>query len=129
MDYKPKTKKPKAIWMRAFPKQAKALRPENTKAGGVKARSQSETVRMDVYRPIAELFKLQNPLCDACQQMPHNKVLTRPITPNWTDDVHHKHGRSGLLLFDVRYFLAVCRWCHEWIHNNPAEAKKLGLIK
>jgi hypothetical protein len=35
-------------------------------------------------------------------------------------------GRSGELLMDSRFFVAVCRNCHEWIENHPVEAKELG---
>lgn len=42
-------------------------------------------------------------------------------------DIHHKCGRTGDLLFDMDYFLAVCRPCHNWIEENPKEAKKRGL--
>ena len=42
-------------------------------------------------------------------------------------EVHHKKGRIGSLLIDTNFFLAVCRNCHDYIENNPSEAKDLGL--
>lgn len=33
--------------------------------------------------------------------------------------IHHKKGRIGELLFDKKYFLAVCQNCHNYIENNP----------
>lgn len=42
-------------------------------------------------------------------------------------EVHHKKGRIGSLLTDTAYFLAVCRYCHDWIENNPIKAKQLNL--
>ncbi len=110
----------KAIWTKAFPKQAKALRPER-RGQGVKAQSGSQKARSDVYRAIADAYRLAHPLCEACNNGP--KVPQR-----WTDDIHHKRGRIGLLLFDVRYFMAVCRRCHDFIHQHPKEAKALGLL-
>ncbi len=42
-------------------------------------------------------------------------------------DIHHKAGKTGDLLFDDQYFLAVCRTCHFWIEEHPKDAKKRGL--
>jgi hypothetical protein len=49
-----------------------------------------------------------------------------PGTPS--QDVHHKRGRIGRLLCEVNHWLPVCRGCHDWIHKNIEEARKLGLI-
>jgi len=43
-------------------------------------------------------------------------------------DIHHQQGR-GANLSNVGTFLAVCRSCHRFIEDNPAEAFKLGLSK
>lgn len=40
-------------------------------------------------------------------------------------DVHHKRGR-GTYLLDISTWLPVCRNCHNWIENNPKDAKELG---
>lgn len=40
--------------------------------------------------------------------------------------IHHKKGRLGELLFDKRYFLAVCQNCHSYIENNPEFAISHG---
>jgi len=42
-------------------------------------------------------------------------------------DIHHKEGREGDLLLDESKWLSVCRNCHDWIENNPEEAKELDL--
>lgn len=41
-------------------------------------------------------------------------------------DIHHKRGKIGDLLVDTRYFLPVCRACHNFLHDNPKIAKELG---
>ena len=41
-------------------------------------------------------------------------------------DIHHKAGRVGDLLTDERYFLAVCRKCHNHVEEHPAWAKEKG---
>lgn len=61
------------------------------------------------------LFKRAHSNCQVCK-------LRR------TDDVHHKYGRAGRLLLDERYWIAVCRQCHNWIGKFPAFARELGLI-
>lgn len=43
-----------------------------------------------------------------------------------SEDVHHKKGRVGKLLYDERYFLAVCRDHHREIEINPVSAKENG---
>lgn len=45
-------------------------------------------------------------------------------------DVHELLRRSaGGSITDESNCIAVCRVCHEWIHANPAAARKLGLLK
>lgn len=55
-----------------------------------------------------------------------NKIC--PITKEPATEVHHKKGRCGALLTDVRFFLAVSRRGHVWIETHPAEAEKLGYV-
>ncbi len=43
-------------------------------------------------------------------------------------DIHHTRGRAGSLLTDRRYVIAVCRACHNWIGEHPAEARRKGWI-
>ena len=43
-------------------------------------------------------------------------------------DIHHLFGRRGELLYDKTKFLAVCRDCHNEIHNNPAWAIHNGYL-
>jgi hypothetical protein len=43
----------------------------------------------------------------------------------YATEIHHKSGRGEYML-DQSTYMAVCRNCHNWIENNPAEAKRLG---
>lgn len=43
-------------------------------------------------------------------------------------DVHHQNGRNGRRLLDEAYWLAVCREHHQWIHDNPKEARQRGWL-
>ena len=126
--FTPKPKHPKAPWTRikteGFEAQQAHLRPEGGKAGGIKARSVPEEVRMAIYRPIAELYKREKHLCQTCRII-NNKTKWVQLT----EDIHHVQGRAGLLLFDIRHWLAVCRSCHDFIHANPKRAHELGLLE
>jgi hypothetical protein len=42
-------------------------------------------------------------------------------------DLHHVKGR-GQFFLDESTWLAVCRVHHDWIHQNPAEARKQWLL-
>ncbi len=48
--------------------------------------------------------------------------------PHPCDDVHHTRGKIGALLMDERFWLPVCRTCHNWIGNNIAQARSWGLL-
>ena len=94
---------------------------------------------MAVYRPIAELYKQAHPLCECCPLIipwrsamewqngfsAHSHGSDSDRQP--TQDIHHVRGREGLLLFDVRYYKAACRKCHDWVKDHPKEAQQLGL--
>lgn len=43
-------------------------------------------------------------------------------------DIHHRKGRTGTRLNDTQYFIAVCRDCHNQIHDNPKWAYETGLL-
>jgi hypothetical protein len=43
-------------------------------------------------------------------------------------EIHHKEKR-GKNLCNIETFLAVSRPAHNWIHNNPSEARKCGYLK
>ena len=66
--------------------------------------------------------------------------LRCPITKEKATDIHHVMKRIGYadewarinnipLLLDTRYWLAVSREGHRWIHDNSIEAKELGYLK
>lgn len=44
-------------------------------------------------------------------------------------DVHEPHTRArGGSITDPDNMVAVCRSCHDWIHNNSVEATEIGLL-
>lgn len=116
-------KQPKATWVGAFPKQQAALHPERTETGGVKAQSGSEKQRMAVYHAIRDVWLATKPGCEAMILNCCDKANTKANL-----EAHHTRGRSGLLLFDLRYWKAVCPRCHSWIHSNEDDARVFGLL-
>lgn len=45
---------------------------------------------------------------------------------NQATTVHHKAGRRGKMLCDIRYWLACCMDCHTMIENHPEFAYEKG---
>ncbi len=43
-------------------------------------------------------------------------------------EIHHRKGRVGPLLMDETYWMAVCRYAHRQIHENPKIAKEKGYL-
>ena len=61
--------------------------------------------------------------------LPENQIC--PITKQQTTDVHHTYcGKDKAKYYlDVSTWLAVSRDGHNWIHDNPKEARELGFLK
>lgn len=69
------------------------------------------------YQRLRKIYLENHPTC---------KAQLGNCTGN-SGEIHHQKGRIEQLLTDVRYFLPVCRNCHDWIEMNSAKAKELGL--
>lgn len=67
------------------------------------------------YSKLRKVFFDKHPMCQA---KIHNCSLK-------STDVHHMKGR-GKYHLDTSTWLSVCRSCHNWIENNPEDAKDLG---
>jgi 5-methylcytosine-specific restriction endonuclease McrA len=69
--------------------------------------SKKRAEALKVYRVNKASYLLANPFCQVCET---EKAI----------DIHHKLslGRGGKLN-DTTIFMAVCRSCHNQIHNNP----------
>lgn len=82
----------------------------------VSKKRQIENVKYSVLR-IEFLGKPENQIC--------------PITKQQTVEVHHTYcGKDRAKYYlDVSTWLAVSRDGHNWIHDNPKEARELGFLK
>lgn len=83
----------------------------------ISKKSNKQKVMEQSYSLVRKAFLLKNLKCQA----------DLPGCTNQSTEVHHKKGRIGNLLIDTKFFLAVCRNCHEIIENQPNLAKDLGL--
>lgn len=68
------------------------------------------------YKIVKAAYLEEHPYCEA-EWMCHGLLAV---------EIHHKKGRIGDLLCDKKYFLAVCRMCHDRIEQHPKEAKEQG---
>ena len=69
---------------------------------------------------LAEFPICANPKC--------GKDCDPPKPPRKATDIHHTRGRIGRLYLNSRYWRPVCRRCHDFINENPAAARALGLL-
>lgn len=65
------------------------------------------------YAKLRLAFLIEHPVCQACEEAASSQV-------------HHTRGRIGRLLCMVRFWMAVCRGCHQWITEHPVEARERG---
>lgn len=45
-----------------------------------------------------------------------------------SQDIHHRAGRAGTLLVDIRFWLPVSRCAHDFIHADIKRAQRRGWI-
>lgn len=77
--------------------------------------SKKKTKELAEYRKVRDQFFKENPVCQ------YPGCNSREI------DLHHKKSRA-YHLSDVTVFMSVCRLHHNWIHENDAEARRMGFL-
>lgn len=88
----------------------------------IKRVSKKRQPQLRIYSKTRLQFLALRPYCQACPKI----LMGGPL--HKATDIHHMKGRHGSLLNDARFWLAVCRTCHDVIHRHPAEARKKGLL-
>lgn len=88
-----------------------------TKRKPIKPVSDKQTKRLAEYRVVRDKYMKEHPICEA--RLQGCRTLST--------DLHHGAGRNGELLTNLKYFKALCRNCHNWVHENDLEAQELGL--
>lgn len=76
--------------------------------------SASQKRRLQVYERLKKAFLALHPVCAICSQ--------RKST-----DVHHRKGRGPYLL-DETTWMALCRPCHDHIHQNVGWSLTKGYL-
>lgn len=76
--------------------------------------SKKREAEMKEYLKLRRFFMVENPFCQVC-------------FARGSKDVHHVKGR-GRNLNKTETWRAVCRSCHNWIHNHGKQARELGLL-
>jgi hypothetical protein len=69
------------------------------------------------YSARVKEWKKENPNCAA-------KISS--VCTGKTEDCHHQKKRGDLLMVE-KYWIPVCRACHQWIGDNAEEARNRGL--
>lgn len=78
-------------------------------------KSQKKSKEDAVYSTLRKDFLLLKPTCEA-------KLEGCSIR---STDVHHRKGRGKYYLVTTTW-LSACRSCHDYIENNPDQAKQMG---
>ncbi len=98
-----------------------ARRKQRQRAPNVRRRIAAATPQMQARR---RRYLKQR---DAWLSLPENK-LCGCCKVRKASECHHSRGRRGDLLLAERFWIAVCSDCHQWIHNNMAEARRMGML-
>jgi len=81
----------------------------------IKPVSDNRAEELAIYRPRRDKYMLDNPKCECgCGRD--------------SEDLHHKNGRRGKMVYNIKYFMAVARVCHTKIHENPEWAREKGYL-
>lgn len=82
------------------------------------SRSKKQVKLDQLYSQLRKQFLEKHPTCQAgiygCQ--------------GTSTDIHHKAGRGKNYLV-VSTWLSICRHCHSWVHEHPADARELDLLQ
>lgn len=104
----------KALWHQIKFGTAKAVK-RRTK---IPPRSKAQAARLREYKRLADEWR-SDPANQTCR---FQGCRCRKV------DIHHTRGRVGSLLTATEYWVPVCRTHHNWIGENPVQARQLGLL-
>jgi len=110
-------------WNRRTPLKRKSgfkRKPYKWKRTPLKATSEKQQDRLAKYRKARAPYLRSHRWCRVCKEI--FGVAIR------STEVHHIRGRNGPLLWDTRFFAATCRSHRMWPHDNPIEARAVGLL-
>lgn len=108
------------VWAKKLCKYHQNLRtdkkPNQIKKTPIAKVSKKQLSALAIYRKRRDSFLKKHPNCmvSGCC--------------NKSSDLHHKMGRIGKALIDTKWFMAVCRGCHNKIHNSSKWAEENSYI-
>lgn len=79
--------------------------------------------KVDLYALAIEAFRRLSPLNRICFRCWKEKQVRKTSITN-----HHIRGRLGSLKCNIRFFMSLCLWCHQWVHGHPKKAAEQGYI-
>jgi hypothetical protein len=103
-----------APWTTAFPAQ-RAPKTKREWTRSVRAVSKKQRRQLMIYAHLRREYLKTHKRCSV---YPHLRAT----------EVHHVRGRTGGLLLDPRYWLAVSSAGHRLIHSNPDMARNRGWL-
>ncbi|MEK6882702.1 MAG: hypothetical protein AABY22_23975 [Nanoarchaeota archaeon] len=106
---------------KTFKPDPKPEKKEKSKPKRIAPRSAKRIEDNKEYLVKKDLFLETHKICEAGKEECAKHAV----------EVHHTYsGKDRDKYFlDESTWLAVCRHCHDWIHINSKEARKLGLLK
>ena len=112
----PSSKKSKhAVKLRTLQEIRSSKKPTSKRQKRIRRVSIKKAADLKEYYAMRARFLANVDLCEVCH-------TDRPV------EIHHRRGRVGPLLTDLRHLLATCSKCHDWIHEHVEEARTLGYI-
>lgn len=71
-----------------------------------------------VYRERKKVFLGEHTHCFSCKRFVYGPLR----------DLHHTRGRAGSLYLDERFWVMLCRHCHDVVHTHQKWAVEEGLL-
>jgi len=101
-------------YLKSNPAKVRAWQQRSRKP--LRKASKNQADKLATYYKLRAEFLATHPMCEL------------PRCPSQSRDVHHMQGR-GPNLNRVETWMACCRKHHDWIHQNPALARGMGLLR
>lgn len=81
------------------------------------------------YRLLSKKFLQDHPYCAVWSFMLVQGTYEAFLGVRLSEEIHHAKGRTGKRLLDTKYWIAVSKWGHAYIHNNPKWAYENGFLQ
>jgi hypothetical protein len=90
-------------------------KPKDRKA--IAKKSAKMKAKDAIYSKLRVIYLNAHPMCE----------IAKPGCTGQATDVHHKSYR-GANHNNLKTWMSACRHCHDWVHANPKESRKLGFL-